>query len=82
MSCILLFQKIVYKKYDRTDPSVFKLVQLQCTKNFKDLRNLGIFKIFYYYEILSVIRKYPTVITMNTWNFVYVLCMIPDCMYL
>ena len=34
------------KKYYRTHPSVFKLVQLLCTENFKDLCNLGIFLIY------------------------------------
>ena len=37
------FRKLYIKKYYRTHPSVFKLVQLLCTENFKDLCNLGIF---------------------------------------
>ena len=41
------FRKLYIKKYHRTHPSVFKLVQLLCTENFKDLCNLGIFS----YEI-------------------------------
>ena len=37
------FRKLYIKNYYRTHPSVFKLVQLLCTENFKDLCNLGIF---------------------------------------
>ena len=37
------FRKLYIKKYYRTHPSVFKLVQLLCTENFKDLCYLGIF---------------------------------------
>ena len=36
------------KLYYRTHPSVFKLAQLLCTENFKDLCNLGIFLMKYF----------------------------------
>ena len=74
------FQKIVYKKYYRTHPSVFKLVHLLCTENFKDLCNLGIFLMKYFNRRQNIIMSSwvlsintQPVTMMNIWNFMYVL---------